>query len=103
MPDGKIGILDLSGQNKITYRNLEETVKRMFIGIPRIRKKCGFCQGIVLTKDGLPLIGKDPQWKNLFYLYAFGENGIVSASVGADWIRRLATDPSARCPDYLSA
>ncbi|MBQ2273718.1 MAG: FAD-binding oxidoreductase [Clostridia bacterium] len=99
--DGSVGGLDLSAACRGKYRTLEEELREMFFGIPRIRREFGFCQTVILPRGGLPSFGRDPRWKGLFYLYPFGEAGIASAAVGASWIARMVADPSVKSPVYL--
>lgn len=101
-PEGRLGKLDANALCRVKYKNLEEELKEMFVGIPRIKKEFGFSQGMVLPKKGLPYVGKDPQWNGLYYLYAFGECGIAGALAGSAWINRMICDSSIRCPDYLT-
>lgn len=99
--DGSVGALDLSAARRARFGSMEETLREMFFGIPRIKREFGFCQTVVLTRDGLPRFGRDPRWSGLYYLYPFGAEGIVSAVIGATWIARMACDPATRGPRYL--
>ena len=101
-PDGKMGALDANALCRVKYKNLTAELKEMFYGIPRIKQEYGFCQSLVLPKKGLPYVGKDAQWDGLYYLYAFGENGIASAVLGSAWIRRMICDKDVHVPSYLS-
>ncbi len=100
-PEGRIGSMDANALCRVKYKNLEEDLRQMFVGIPRIKKEYGFTQGLVFPKKGLPYVGKDPQWEGLYYLYSFGECGIVSALIGSAWINRMICDGSVRSPEYL--
>ena len=102
MPDGKLGSLDASPLCRVKYRNLEEDLQEMFFGIPRVRTEYEFCQSLVMTKKGLPYVGRDPQWQDVYYLYAFGEGGLAGAILGATWIYRMMESPSVKCPSYLN-
>ncbi len=100
-PDGRLGRLDGSLLCRVKYKNILSELQDMLFGIPRLRQEYAFCQGMVLPKGGLPYVGQDAQWEGLYYLYAFGENGIAGAVTGASRIR------SAICgglpvPSYLS-
>ncbi len=101
-PSGRVGKLDADALCRVKYRNLTGELKEMFYGIPRIKQEYGFTQGVVLPRKGLPYVGRDPQWKGLYYLYAFGENGIAGALMGSAWIRALICEKNAKIPGYLS-
>ncbi|MBQ4322870.1 MAG: FAD-binding oxidoreductase [Clostridia bacterium] len=101
-PEGRMGGIDANVLCRVKYGNLEEELKGMFYGIPRIKREYSFCQSLVLTKKGLPYLGRDPQWKGLCYLYAFGECGLAGAVVGSAWISRMLCDPKIQGPEYLT-
>ncbi len=101
-PSGRVGKMDAEALCRIKYRNLTSELKEMFFGIPRIKQESGFTQGLVLPKKGLPYVGRDPQWKGLYYLYAFGENGIAGALMGSAWIRAAICEKNAKIPGFLS-
>lgn len=101
-PGGKVGRWDGQLLCRVKYRNLEAELQEAFFGIPRIRREYAFSQGMVLPRKGLPYVGQDPQWKGLYYLYAFGEAGLAGALLGSAWINRMICDPSAKIPGYLS-
>ena len=101
-PDGRVGMFDAEALRRVKYRNLEEDLREMFIGIPDLRRAYGFSQGIVIPKRGLPFYGKDPLWDGLYYLYAFGESGIASAVLGSECIGRMIADPSQRAPEPVT-
>ena len=98
-PSGRMGTWDAQALCRIKYRNLEAELEEMFVGIPRIKREFAFAQGVVFPKKGLPFVGRDPQWRDLYYLYAFGENGIAGAVMGAAWISRMICDPSRKAPE----
>lgn len=101
-PRGKLGALDADALCRVKYRNLEQDLREMFYGIPRLRREYSFCQGLVIPKKGLPYVGRDPRWKGLCYLYAFGECGLAGALVGAAWVMRMICDEKISCPSYLT-
>ena len=101
-PEGRLGKLDGNALCRVKYTNLSAELREMFYGIPRIKQEYGFSQGLVLPRKGLPYVGQDPQWKGLYYLYAFGENGISSAVMGSTWIRRMICDRPVHVPPYLA-
>lgn len=101
-PEGRLGRLDANTLCRVKYKNLTAELREMFFGIPRIKQEYGFTQGLVFPKKGLPYVGQDPQWKGLYYLYAFGENGIAGAVLGSAWIYRMICDGEVHVPKYLA-
>ena len=101
-PEGRWGKLDANALCRVKYKNLGAELEEMFIGLPRAKVEYGFTQGLVLPKKGLPYVGKDAQWKDLYYLYAFGESGLAGAVLGASWIRRMVCGEGGNVPEYLA-
>ncbi|MDE5977581.1 MAG: FAD-binding oxidoreductase [Turicibacter sp.] len=69
-----------------SYHQLLRRVRRMFPKIEQI-KTDGWFQGVCIdTKDGLPFIGKHPDYPGAYFNLGFGSNGILNALIGAKLI-----------------
>ena len=101
-PRGKMSFLDVDALCGAKYRNLEEDLGEMFFGIPELRREFSFCQSLVMPPKGLPYVGRDARWSDVYYLYAFGEGGLVGAILGASWIGRTVCDGKLRSPQFLT-
>lgn len=68
------------------YHQLLRRVRRMFPQIENI-KTDSWCHGIFIdTKDGLPFIGKHPDYPGAYFNLGFGSNGILYSLIGAKLI-----------------
>jgi len=101
-PEGKMGGVLSDSLCRIRYRNLEEMLREMFYGIPRVRVEYRFRQSGVMPAKGLPYFGRDARWKGLYYLYAFGEGGLAGALIGAARLSRMICEPGLTGPDWLT-
>ena len=53
------------------------------------------------TKDGLPYIGKHPDFKNTLFVLGFGGNGITFSVIGMELISELLKNKSPELCDYF--
>ena len=65
---------------------LEEMLAEMFLGANNEESVLRFCQTQVSTPDGLPYFGADPELKGLYYVWCFGENGLLFAEPAGQFL-----------------
>ena len=68
------------------YHQLLRRVRKMFPQINEIKTACWFHGLFIDTKDGLPFIGKDPDYPGAYFNLGYGSNGILNALIGAKLI-----------------
>ncbi|MCU7208453.1 FAD-binding oxidoreductase [Turicibacter sp. 1E2] len=68
------------------YHQLLRRVRKMFPQINEIKTACWFHGLFIDTKDGLPFIGKHPDYPGAYFNLGYGSNGILNALIGAKLI-----------------
>ncbi|MBJ7879948.1 FAD-binding oxidoreductase [Gelidibacter salicanalis] len=53
------------------------------------------------TKDGLPYIGKHPEFKNAYFVLGFGGNGITFSAIGMDMVSAMLKDQPHELSEYF--
>jgi glycine/D-amino acid oxidase-like deaminating enzyme len=87
---GKIaGVLKFPAASQRKYNLLERRLKEMFIGIEGIKAEYSFSGLLAQTADGLPYVGEDKRFPNVYFDICPGSNGIVFAYLAAQAIRDL--------------
>ena len=74
---------------KTKYDVLEQKLKHMFPKIKDIEVAYKYCGAFDATPDNLGFLGKDPQYKKLWYCLGYGANGILFAILGGKMLSQL--------------
>lgn len=53
------------------------------------------------TKDGLPCIGKHPNFKNAYFVLEFGGNGITFSAIGMAMVSAMLKDQPHELSEYF--
>lgn len=97
--EGKLaGFIHMPSAVQRKYDLLEHRLLSMFTGIPNIQAEFRFAGIYGETCDGLPYIGENPKFPNIYYDICCGANGVVFAELAAEIISDLYLE---KCPqDY---
>lgn len=68
------------------YHQLLKRARQMFPQIENIKTDCWFHGVFIDTEDGLPFIGKHPDYPGAYFNLGYGSNGILYALIGAKLI-----------------
>ncbi len=68
------------------YHQLLKRARQMFPQIENIKTDCWFHGLFIDTQDGLPFIGKHPDYPGAYFNLGYGSNGILYALIGAKLI-----------------
>ena len=79
---------------KIKKRKSSKLIKKLNKLFPKINfiEDYVWAGAFGVTKDGLPFIGKHPDFKNAFFVLGLGGNGITFSVQGMDLILKLLDD-----------
>ena len=80
------------------YHQLLRRVRRMFPQIENIKTDCWFHGLFVDTKDGLPFIGKHPDYPGAYFNLGYGSNGMLYSLIGA---KLISQDVAGKNPKEL--
>lgn len=80
------------------YHQLLRRVRKMFPQIDEIKTSSWFHGLFIDTKDGLPFIGKHPDYPGAYFNLGYGSNGILSALIGA---KLISQDVAGKNPPEL--
>ena len=74
---------------KKIFEKLKEDVRGLFINPPELKIDHSYNALFGTVKDGLPLMGVDPNMENHFYILGYEGNGTCYSMAGAKIIRNL--------------
>ena len=80
------------------YHQLIRRARRMFPQIQDIKTDCWFHGLFIDTKDGLPFIGKHPDYPGAYFNLGYGSNGILYSLIGA---KLISQDVAGKNPKEL--
>lgn len=89
-------------QQKIKERKAEKLVKKLEEIMPEVNFIEDFSWGGTFgtTKDGLPYIGKSPEYENTLFVLGFGGNGITFSVQGMEMIQNFLQGKDHKLADY---
>ena len=80
------------------YHQLLRRIRHMFPEIENIKTDCWFHGLFVDTNDGLPFIGKHPDYPGAYFNLGYGSNGMLYSLIGA---KLISQDVAGKNPKEL--
>ncbi|GAB6926811.1 FAD-dependent oxidoreductase [Paenibacillus sp. JCM 10914] len=81
-------------------QQLLEEIRRLFPNLnDRLKIACSWAGMFASTKDGIPLIGRHPEYPHSFFIEVYGGNGTVYSMIAADLLAQTITGKE---PEELS-
>jgi len=81
-------------------RKLEKTMTKLFPNYT-FRVDFGWAGTFGETQDGLPYIGKHPDFKNAYFVLGFGGNGITFSVIGMDMVSAMLKGEKHELSEYF--